>query len=877
MHIRQSVYLCFFLAATLFDSSPILSQQTSTTTVSATPLAPNVGQAVSISATVAGQTNAIPIPTGSVSFFDSSTNLGSATLASLAVASPKVVTFAQLFGTLDTTSQGTVLWSDLNGDGKPDLLSFGTTFQVFLNNGNGTFTTLPSQPYTLSVAAFIDFNGDGNIDIVSVATSGADSGTVQVLYGNGNGVFQAPIVAPNIVLPPPTSGESTSATSLAVADLAGTGKPYLLVGNQISTSTTGDRITSNATITVFKNGGNGLFTSIGSFPVAVSGSGLPQGESIEQILLTDLNGDGKLDVAVWFFDTNLPSISASSAILLNNGDGTLAAPTTIFSSGQCYYGCNFFLAAGDFANRSKTDIALLEDIPQGSSPVNNSILIYPGNGDGTFSPAVVSGVNTSYYGSSQILTEDINGDGKLDLIDSLGYAHLGNGDFTFQSAVSLPGTSSTTDAQPLSADFSGDGTPDLLFNYTAPLILLGSRSSITALPSITNLAAGVHPITASYAGDANFSASTSSAVNVTVGKFTTTVTGTATPSPALSTQAISLSAQVATSGPVPTGTITFTQGTTTLGSAALNANGAATITATLGTVGTQSITVSYPGDTANLPSTGSITAVTIANFPSSTSVMASPNPAVAGQTVTFSTVVTPSGTSPTPTGNVIFLNGATQLGTTALDSTGKASFTTSFASVGNQTVTANYAGDAANQPSSASIVEAILTAFNLQAAGNSNTLSATTNSSAATPLTLTGMNGFTGNVSFSCTGLPAGATCSFNPPAVTLAASASATVTMTVTTAATVGTNTPPTSRDRSTAWVASVFFGGLLFLLPTGKRGRLRMTSFLFAILLASAFGITGCSGSSPAPTSPSTFNFNVVASSGTAQVTAPFILTVK
>src|ERR1700722_2096013 len=107
---------CLFrlLVATLIAPAFAFCQQTSITEVTATPTIATFGHAVSLSATVAGQTNSIPIPSTSVSFFDGSTNLGSATLSGLAVVAPQVVPFAQMFGSIDTTSQGTLLWGDVN-------------------------------------------------------------------------------------------------------------------------------------------------------------------------------------------------------------------------------------------------------------------------------------------------------------------------------------------------------------------------------------------------------------------------------------------------------------------------------------------------------------------------------------------------------------------------------------------------------------------------------------------------------------------------------------------------------------------------------------------------------------------------------------------
>jgi hypothetical protein len=135
--------------------------------------------------------------------------------------------------------------------------------------------------------------------------------------------------------------------------------------------------------------------------------------------------------------------------------------------------------------------------------------------------------------------------------------------------------------------------------------------------TIATLAAGTHSITASYAGDAADGASTSSAVSVQVNAGSaplqaTAVTLTATPTTAVSGQAITLTAKVAeTAGSSsPTGTVTFQDGSSAIGSSSLAA-GSGTLAVNTLSVGTHSLTAAYGGDTANSPSTSKAVSVTI--------------------------------------------------------------------------------------------------------------------------------------------------------------------------------------------------------------------------------------------------------------------------
>ncbi|HEY4049370.1 MAG TPA: FG-GAP-like repeat-containing protein [Acidobacteriaceae bacterium] len=877
----RPLVLYSLLFAAPFYSCELFGQQTSTTTLSASPTTISVGQGVTISATVSGPNNTIPIPSGGVSFLDGSTGLGSSNLSSVAVTAPKSIIYAQYFGSsnLGLINTGN-MWADLNGDGKPDLLSY-TPFggaEAFLNNGDGTFLAKSSPTCSTGASvALIDFNGDGKIDILTLNFNSNNVGTVKVCYGNGDGTFQASVAAPGIQAPTSTTGITIEPFTVAVADLRGTGTPDIILGDQ--TQDTLGNSAPNASITIFQNGGHGNFTSLGSFPVSTASL---SEQSIEQILPVDLNGDGVLDVAVTVENIirNGNSISFSEAVvvLLNQGNGAFTLPSATLSATCPDYGCTMpWVTTADFANRGKTDIAFLND---------GGIDVYPGNGDGTFAAPA----HTQDKGAAQILTEDIDGNGKMDIIEAGGYAYLGGGDFTFTPTTNLlslgdPGNSHGRPVSELIADFNGDGIPDLLFTYsgegnsTFGVIQLGSRNAIAALSPVTTLASGIHVITAQYAGNSYFASNTSAAVNITVNKFATTISNAAAaPNPALSTQSVKLSAQVHSPGPIPTGTLTFAEGGTVLGTATLDASGMVAINKTFGTVGSQNITLTYSGDAANLPSSASVTAITAANFPSNIAFTASPNPVVAGQPITLSAVVSATNTAPTPTGNVVFVSGSTQLGTTALDSTGKALLSTSFPTVGNQTITANYVGDAYNQPTTGSVVEAVLSAFDFQPSGGSTTtVTVSSGSSTTLPLTVNALNGFNGKVSFTCTELPVGATCSFSPPSVSVTAAAPGTITLTLSTASSLVSTSVAPFDTHPTVFIAATLFGCFIFLLPRNRRYRIRGVPFLCLILAFAGFGIAGCGGGSTSPVTPTTYSFNVVANSGSVQQKTSYTLIVQ
>jgi hypothetical protein len=133
----------------------------------------------------------------------------------------------------------------------------------------------------------------------------------------------------------------------------------------------------------------------------------------------------------------------------------------------------------------------------------------------------------------------------------------------------------------------------------------------TATLAASSLPGGSNSLTASYPGDANFSASTSSAVGVTVTPITV---GTSTAISASSTNAvtgtsITFTASVSPSSgaTAPSGTARFYDGSALLGSGMLNATGVATYTTSALSIATHSITATYTGvTTASIVFTGSV-------------------------------------------------------------------------------------------------------------------------------------------------------------------------------------------------------------------------------------------------------------------------------
>src|SRR2546422_1012879 len=225
----------------------------------------------------------------------------------------------------------------------------------------------------------------------------------------------------------------------------------------------------------------------------------------------------------------------------------------------------------------------------------------------------------------------------------------------------------------------------------------GSASLVTS-----TLAVGSHPLSATYSGSATFAASTSPTVTQIVNPAATSTSLTSSPNPSTSGQAVTLSSTVTSAAGVPTGTVTFRDGATALGTVTL-VNGSASLVPPARTVGTHPLTATYNGSatsayngSAAFAASTSPTVNQVVNAPAaaatSTSLTSTPNPSTVGQTVTLSSTVT-SGAA-VPTGTVTFRDGAITLGTVTLVN-GSASLSISTLTAGTHPLTAAYNGSAA--------------------------------------------------------------------------------------------------------------------------------------------------------------------------------------
>jgi Big-like domain-containing protein/galactose oxidase-like protein len=241
------------------------------------------------------------------------------------------------------------------------------------------------------------------------------------------------------------------------------------------------------------------------------------------------------------------------------------------------------------------------------------------------------------------------------------------------------------------------GTPSGTVVFKDGATSLGSvpaANGVAAL-SVPNLAAGTHVITAAYSGDTNFNAVTSVPLSQVVNRSTPQITLT----PSLTTsnygQPVVFTAAVSSPTGKPSGSVSFFDANTLLGTKPL-VSGTAAVTVSTLIVGPHSIKAAYSGDSVFTPVTSAPLTFIVNTAKTTVSVTSSINPSMTGEKFTLTaTVATPYGT---PTGSVTFTDQSQTLGVAQLVS-GKANIVTYYALPGTRYITAQYSGDANYQGS----------------------------------------------------------------------------------------------------------------------------------------------------------------------------------
>ncbi len=251
---------------------------------------------------------------------------------------------------------------------------------------------------------------------------------------------------------------------------------------------------------------------------------------------------------------------------------------------------------------------------------------------GSHSITVVYGGDPNFSGStSTAIAQAVNQDSSTATIASSANPSVLNQAISFTAAVAAaaPGSGTPTGTVQFSIDGAKFGSAVALVN------------GVAASGSIGTLKLGSHTITATYSGDADFTASSAPSFSQVVNKDSTTTTLEVTGNPSVYGQSISFTAGVAAVAPgsgTPAGSVTFADGSTTLATVTLSGGMATYTTAKLAT-GQHAITATYNGNGTFAAGTSAVLSQTVNQDATSTVVTTSANPSVYGQSATFTATV----------------------------------------------------------------------------------------------------------------------------------------------------------------------------------------------------------------------------------------------
>lgn len=617
--------------------------------------------------------------------------------------------------------------ADFNNDGKLDIIfsrynnvdntDLGLSFMTALGNGNGTFSAPIAAPplgnntvagYDFTVG---DFNGDGNVDVAirdrGVAVSGP-AGSIftadtEIFLGHGDNTFTLGQVIPNT----PTSPDGAHNT-IVCGDLRNNGILDIVTGSSYKEGV--DYTGGYTDITVWRNDGTGNFTA----DTTQENFGSPFGQGTGSIILADYNGDGNLDIG---------GVSDGQYADYYAGDGTGQFTPTVISQhsspsptgGPVYY-TDLYFAVADFNGDGRADMV-----------ISNSAYVTPASTIYAF-PSFLTLALSDQYASVDFSPAEFYGDSTENVVSK--YVPGASDDY-------LASTSPVLALDQVYLHYTTPPQPTIAAGATQPPVTTAVFSLGAAVGTGTDV------VTVTVTGPGGYSKSypgTLAAGVLTFTPATLTLVGTYTytgffniPGPG-NTAADALANQVVTAGPASVILITTPYPSPTLpgashnftvtvddafGNVATNFTGTVAITSTdpaatftpasytftatdagvhtfagiFNTTGTQTLTVASAGLTSGVQTGIVVGKKTVG---SGFVVTSNLNPSVYTNNVTF-TATFPASDTPSETGTIQFLDGATVIGTGTI--TGNtASFSISTLAVGSHSITASYGGDSTWNP-----------------------------------------------------------------------------------------------------------------------------------------------------------------------------------
>jgi hypothetical protein len=548
---------------------------------------------------------------------------------------------------------------------------------------------------TLWTGSFVDTNATNTQPSANPAADSnfmvqAVNGVGEVTMDNNNGYYFTPTVTPGSAPPQgantytlqlggDSSGSYLGTASVTATLTAQTGDHSANVNNQPITFQLGGE-----TVTVPTNAGVAsasipVAATPGNYTLTASFAGDSTDSATSAAAPFTVNpASTTLSLTVPSTPSTMPPDLAGASALLTSGGSPVASRTVYFVLTDG--GGNVLATQADATNSS--GVALTSPIVPGVTPGSYTLTAYfgstavplPGGGPPLSLPPDPS------YSASTPASQPVT----VALV-STNTALSGSGSVVSGQAVTLKAT--------VTPSLSGIGTPTgtVTFYETPPgggtqttisncvALKLSATDTATCPTSFTPPAGnGPYSIMATYSGDPNFTGSFGTG-NETVGKAGTTTVLTAPSTAALGSK-VTVTAQVAPVSPgsgTPTGTVTFYDNSSAIGTGNVAANGTASITVAF-QAGTHSLTATYGGD-SNF--TGSSTTSAVKLTVAATRTISTPFTGTitvaSGQSLLVTSKVT--GAITVQPGGALDVNGGTVTG--LIVSTGAAAFTLCAATV----------------------------------------------------------------------------------------------------------------------------------------------------------------------------------------------------
>ncbi len=576
-------------------SGPATALDPTTTTVASSKSTSATNSAITLTATVVVTPPGMHAPTGTVKFYDNGgTLLGTATLQSSTAVSPYTSVYTLTTATLtagthsitavfagdtyDNTSTSAPVFKQVVQDAtslsissnlNPSQSGQAVTFTATLVDAAGGTPTGNITFYDGNTALR---NGGLNASgIATFSTSALTVGTHTIKGVYAGDATSAGSTSP--VLTQTVSPSATSSTTLAASP---------------STSNAGATVTFTATVTpTSSNGGiSGTVT-------------FSQGSTALQILPVTASG-----VVVW--TTNTLSVGTHSILATFSGNtnyaGSSSAPVVITVQQATAAAALTTSGSPSTAGKPVTFTATLTS--NGGTPAGS--VVFADNGKAISSAMTLNSSGMASYttaalavgthGITAVYAGNVNDSAATSNTVSQVVSQAPTTTLLSANASSVQTLVPVTFTITVSSGTSITPTGAVVLKDGATQIGTATLASGKATITVPSLSAGQHPLVAVYGGDTQDLTSSSAALTEAVQLRPTTSSLSVSSASLASNQQLTLISVVQGTGPVmPTGTVVFSSGSTTLGSGTLDANGVATYSLTPG-VGNYNVVAIYQGD-----------------------------------------------------------------------------------------------------------------------------------------------------------------------------------------------------------------------------------------------------------------------------------------